>query len=593
MRRGNSDVQAWVRDIAQLTEPAGVTWIDGSSDQAGLLTREAVDAGELIPLNPDRYSGCYLHRSSPHQVALAPHQTFLSTEQAEDAGPNNNWLAPVDAARRLGQLFRGCMRGRRLYVLPFLMGPAGSRFARAGVQITDSRYVALSMRLVTNVGAAALTHIAAGGTFTKCVHATGDVEPECGVVVHSPDLNSVWAIGTEGGVKAMFAREGMGLRLGSWFGRREGWLAEHMTVIGIEDPAGRTRYVAGAFPSESGKTNLAMLTPPTQMAGWRVWTVGDDIAWLRPGPGGRLWAVNPEAGFFGLLRGTNRRTNDVALRMIQRNAIFTNAALREDATPWWEGHDDPPPHVALDWQGRAWTPAAEWTAAHASARFAVSDAECSSLSPEANSPNGVPLDAIIFGVRRRDRVPLVCEARDWAHGTFLGATMCSELSASGEGRHARRDPMGMLEFCGYNMADYFQHWLRIGEVLPHPPKIFRVNWYRTGPDGRLLWPGFQDNFRVLHWILQRCEGGGRAVETPVGVLPAAEALPSAGLDLSPDAMRELLKVDTDEWRDALGSQRRFFAQFGGRVGSGLIREHERFAHRLDAAAATDPRRATN
>ena len=579
-----SELHAWVHEIAQLTEPAGVTWIDGSVEQADDLIRQSVAAGELIELNQVLLPGCYLHRTAPDDVARTEHLTFVSTERQADAGPTNNWLSPGEAMGRLSPLFRGCMAGRPLYAVPFLMGPAGSRFARAGIQITDSRYVALNLRLMTNVGLDAIDHMVRRREFARCVHSVGDRSPVRRMVVHFPQTDSVWAIGSGYGGNAVLAKKGMALRLASCWGRREGWLAEHMAVIGIEDPKGRVRYIAGAFPSASGKTNLAMLTPPPSMPGWKVWTVGDDLAWLRPGPNGRLWAVSPESGFFGVLPGTNRVTNPVATEMIRRNTLYTNVALRPDGTPWWEGHDNPAPSVALDWQGEPWSPGGARSAAQANARFTVSDRECPTLSPEARSPNGVPLDAIIFGVRRADRLPLVCEARDWAHGVYLGATMASETTSASAGVTGvvRRDPMGMLPFCGYDMADYFQHWLRIGAALAHPPKIFRVNWFRTDMDGRFLWPGFSENLRVLRWILERVENRGAVAETPIGGVPTSSAIDTRGLGLPRGAMEELLSVDAADWLDEVRDQDEFFAQLGANLPDEIRRQHEQLTHHLTA-----------
>ena len=577
-----SELHAWVREIVQLTEPAGVTWIDGTVAQADTLIRESLAAGELIELNQDSLPGCYLHRTAPHDVARTENESFISTERESDAGPTNNWLSPDEARSRLTPLFRRCMAGRRLFVVPFLMGPAGSRFARPGVQITDSRYVALNLRLMTNVGAEALDHIGARRDFARCLHSIGDRNPDRRMIVHFPETASVWAIGSGYGGNAVLAKKGMALRLASYWGHREGWLAEHMAVIGIEDPNGRIRYVAGAFPSASGKTNLAMLAPPPSMSGWRVWTVGDDLAWLRPGPNGRLWAVNPESGFFGVLPGMNHATNPVATEMVRRNTLYTNVALRPDGTPWWEGHDDPAPALALDWLGEPWSPGGRTSAAQANARFTVAEQECSTLSAESNSPNGVPIDAIVFGVRRAQRVPLVCEAKDWAHGVFLGATMASETTSAVAGATGvvRRDPMGMLAFCGYNMGDYFQHWLRMGSALAHPPKIFGVNWFRADMDGRFLWPGFGENLRVLRWILDRVEKRGAVTETPIGGVPPSGAIDTQGLGLSVGAVDELLNVDAADWLEEAMAQEHFFNQFGSHLPDEIRQQHTQLTLRL-------------
>ncbi|HEY8551770.1 MAG TPA: phosphoenolpyruvate carboxykinase (GTP) [Vicinamibacterales bacterium] len=580
-----SAVKRWVDEISTLTTPSRVVYCDGSDTERDRLIAESLASGELIELNQKTHPGCYLHRSAPHDVARTEHLTFIATRERDDAGPTNNWMDPGDAVAKLVPLFRGAMRGRTLYVVPFLMGVPGSRFAKVGVQITDSRYVVLNMRIMTRMGRVALEHLESTGEFTRCLHSLGDLSPDRRYIVHFPEDNAVWSIGSGYGGNALLGKKCLALRLASWLARKEGWLAEHMLILGVQRPDGQVRYITGAFPSACGKTNLAMLVPPASMPGWKAWTLGDDIAWLRPGPDGRLYAVNPENGFFGVAPGTSRATNPNAFEMIRRNTIYTNVALREDGTPWWEGHDDPPPARALDWQGRPWTPESKEKAAHPNSRFTTPASQCPSLSPEFENPDGVPIDAILFGARRQRRVPLVYEARDWRHGTFLGATLSSETTAAATGKVGvlRRDPMAMLPFCGYNMADYFAHWLDVGRTLARPPKIFRVNWFRTGDDGRFLWPGFGDNMRVLKWILERCEGRGGAVETPIGFVPSIDALDRNGLGLSDDVLRQLLKVDPAEWVDAVGGQEAFFRQFGSRLPRELEEEHEALAHRIHDA----------
>ncbi|MCA1562618.1 MAG: phosphoenolpyruvate carboxykinase (GTP) [Acidobacteria bacterium] len=578
-------IRRWVEEISSITAPDRVVYCDGSEGERAEIIRECLASGELLELNQQKRPGCYLHRSAPHDVARTEHLTFVSTVNQDDAGPNNNWMAPDDARAKLTPLFAGAMKGRTMFVVPFLMGPPGSRFSKVGVEITDSRYVVLSMRIMTRVGTIALDALVEGDDFTRCLHSVGDLSPERRFIVHFPEENTVWSIGSGYGGNALLGKKCMALRLASWLARDEGWLAEHMLILGLESPDGRTRYIGGAFPSACGKTNLAMLVPPASMPGWKAWTVGDDIAWLRPGDDGRLWAVNPEAGFFGVVPGTSSHTNPNAFQMIQRNTIYTNVALRRDDTPWWEGHDDPAPAEALDWQGRPWTPASGEKAAHPNSRFTVPAVQCASLSPQFDNPEGVPIDAFLFGARRQRRVPLVYQSRSWQHGTFLGATLSSETTAAATGKIGvlRRDPMAMLPFCGYNMGDYFAHWLEIGRRLKSPPRIFRVNWFRTGGDGRFLWPGFGDNLRVLEWILQRCEGQGGAVETVIGTVPTLDAINRSGLDLSDQRMAELLRVDPADWIEAVDAQGEFLRSFGTHLPAGMIQEHTDLARRIQEA----------
>src|SRR5438034_5779400 len=498
-------IEGWVKEVSELTMPDRVVYCDGSAREGDEITQECVRSGELIALNQQKLPGCYLHRSAPHDVARTEHLTFISTREQEDAGPNNNWMSPADGRAKLTPLFKGAMKGRTMYVVPFLMGAPGSRFSKVGVEITDSKYVVLNMRIMTRVGAIALEHLDQPENFTRCLHSLGDLSPDRRYIVHFPEENAVWSIGSGYGGNALLGKKCMALRLASWLGRKEGWLAEHMLILGLRNPEGRMHYITAAFPSACGKTNLAMLVPPVSIPGWKTWTVGDDIAWLRPGDDGRLWGVNPESGFFGVMPGTSHSTNPNAFEMIRRNTIYTNVALRPDGTPWWEGHDDPPPPQALDWQGRQWTPASGERAAHPNSRFTTPASDCPSLSPEFENPKGVPIDAMLFGARRQRRVPLVFEARNWQHGTFMAATLSSETTAAATGKVGvlRRDPMAMLPFCGYNMGDYFGHWLDVGKMLKSPPRIFRVNWFRTDDKGKFIWPGFGDNLRVLQWILER------------------------------------------------------------------------------------------
>jgi phosphoenolpyruvate carboxykinase (GTP) len=578
-------IERWVKEVSALTEPDRIVYCDGSELEKDQLIKECLASGELLELDQQKLPGCYLHRSAPHDVARTEHLTFVCTREKEDAGPNNNWMSPAEARGKLSPLFQGAMKGRTMYVVPFLMGPPGSRFSRVGVEITDSRYVVLNMRIMTRVGDVALDHLGGSEDFTRCLHSLGDLSPERRFICHFPEDNSVWSIGSGYGGNALLGKKCLALRLASWLGKKEGWLAEHMLILGLESPQGRVHYLTAAFPSACGKTNLAMLVPPPALPGWKTWTVGDDIAWLRPGEDGRLWAVNPEAGFFGVVPGTSHKTNPNAFDMIQQNTIYTNVALRPDGTPWWEGHDDPAPAEALDWQGRPWTPASPEKAAHPNSRFTTPAIQCASLSPEFENANGVPIDAMLFGARRQRRVPLVYQSRDWQHGTFLGATLSSETTAAATGKVGvlRRDPMAMLPFCGYNMGDYFGHWLEVGKKLTKPPKLFRVNWFRTGENGRFLWPGFGDNLRVLKWIIERCEGRGNAVETPIGLVPTKNAIDRAGLDLSDEAMAALLRVDPAEWVEAVAGQEDFLRSFGDRMPQGLLDEHAALASRIQEA----------
>jgi len=557
-------VSDWVDHVARITQPDKIHWCDGSEQEYQGLIRRMLASGDLVKLNEETNPGCYLHRSNPTDVARVEHLTFVCTHHSHDAGPNNNWMDPVDAKRLITDLFRGCMKGRTLYIVPYCMGPIDSPYARCGVELTDSAYVAANMKLMTRMGRAALERIGREGTFVKGLHSTGELDPDRRYIMHFPEELSIMSYGSGYGGNALLGKKCHALRIASWQARDEGWMAEHMLIVGLESPRGETHYVAAAFPSACGKTNLAMLIPPASMPGWKVWTVGDDIAWLQPGPDGRLYAINPEAGYFGVVPGTNPHTNRHAYDMISRDTIFTNVAVTADNQPWWEGLEDGTP--ALDWRGRPYD-AAKGPAAHPNSRFTVSAKQNPSYSPKADAPEGVPISAIVFGGRRRELAPLVYQARNWSHGVLVGASVASETTAAATGKVGvvRRDPMAMKPFCGYNYGDYWAHWLSFAGKVEQLPKIFHVNWFRRDADGRFLWPGFGENLRVLEWIIDRCEGRAHAVETPIGYLPSPEALNLEGLDIDAATVRELLAVRPEAWRKELEHIEEYINSFDERT----------------------------
>jgi phosphoenolpyruvate carboxykinase (GTP) len=527
--------------------------------------------GTLIRLHPQKAPGCTLHRSHPSDVARTEHLTFIASRTREDAGPTNNWMAPDEARKRVGPLFSGVMKGRTMYVIPYLMGPPGSSFSKVGIEVTDSPYVVANMEIMTRMGRVALDQLGGSEDFVPGLHSTGDLSPQKRFIVHFPEERLIWSVGSGYGGNALLGKKCFALRIASTLARDQGWMAEHMLILELTLPGGETHYIGAAFPSACGKTNLAMLVSPFEAQGYHVRTVGDDIAWLRPGEDGRLWAVNPEAGFFGVVPGTGPDTNPSAMATISHDTIFTNVAVTPDGIPWWEGKDKSPPADLLDWQGKKWDGTGK--AAHPNSRFTSAARQCPSISPRWEDPGGVPLSAIIFGGRRARVAPLVVQSRDWAHGVFMGATMGSETTAAATGQVGvvRRDPMAMLPFCGYNMADYFGHWLRMGAQLRRPPAIFQVNWFRTGDDGRLLWPGFGQNLRVLLWMVERVKGTGAATDTPVGLVPTPAALNWDGLDLSAPKRQALLRVDRSEWAAEVPELRAFFDQFADRVPGELKR----------------------
>ena len=558
----------WVAEVAALTRPERIHWCDGSEAEYRALVDGMLADGTLVELNQDTHPGCYLHRSDKDDVARVEHLTFVCSRDRDDAGPNNHWMAPDEAHAKIDSLFDGCMQGRTLYVVPYCMGPIDSPLARCGVEITDSPYVVANMRLMTRMGADALARIeregAQGKPFVRGLHSTGELDPDRRFIMHFPEELSIKSYGSGYGGNALLGKKCHALRIASWQARQEGWMAEHMLILGLENPQGETHYIAAAFPSACGKTNLAMLIPPESYReqGWKVWTVGDDICWMRPGEDGRLWAINPEAGYFGVAPGTSAKTNPNALAMIQRDTIYTNVAVTDDNQPWWEGLDDRVP--ALDWQGRPYDPA-NGPAAHPNARFTVSAQQCPSWSPRAEDAQGVPISAIVFGGRRSSFMPLVFEARDWAHGVRVGAAMGSETTAAATGAVGvmRRDPMAMKPFCGYHFGDYFAHWLSFDRPGAKLPKIFHVNWFRKDEDGRFLWPGFGENMRVLEWMVGRVAGTAEAVESPIGLVPAANAIRSPAC--SEEDMARVLAVDEAAWPQEQAEIAAHLRSFGERL----------------------------
>ncbi len=572
-------VADWVSSVCELTQPRAVRWVEGTDAEARELTAALVRSRELTVLNSQEFPGCHLARSAPNDVARVEHLTYICTRSQEDAGPNNHWMEPQQAHERMRGLFRGCMRERTLYVIPYCMGPLDSPLSRRGVELTDSPYVVLNMLIMTRAGRAALELIARDGRFVKGLHSIGELDPERRFIMHFPEELSIESYGSGYGGNALLGKKCHALRIASWQARAEGWLAEHMLIVGLQNPQGETHYIACAFPSACGKTNLAMLVPPESMPGWRVLTIGEDIAWLHPGPDGRLWAINPEAGCFGVVPGTNPQTNRNAYEMIRRDTLFTNVALTADNQPWWEGLTTGKP--VIDWQGRPYDPA-RGPAAHPNSRFTVAAKRNPSYSPHSEDASGVPITALVFGGRRREVAPLVYEARDWQHGVLVGASLASETTAAAVGQVGvvRRDPMAMQPFCGYNFGDYWQHWLNVGAKLARPPRIFHVNWFRRDADGKFLWPGYGENLRVLAWMLDRCAGKVGATESAIGRLPRPQDLNTSGLAVSPAALAALNSIDGEIWRKELAELREYLGRYGSRLPAALLAELRTSEQRL-------------
>lgn len=579
----NAAVKKWVDQMVALCQPDKIFWCDGSLPEKEFLTAEAVSLGVLIKLNQDKLPGCYLHRSNPNDVARVEQCTYICTENEEDAGPTNNWVEPQAMYEKLYGLSRGAMRGRTMFVVPYLMGPPGSPMSKVGLELTDSIYVALSMRIMTRMGDVAYEHLGESIDFNRGLHCMLDVNPERRYIAHFPEDNAVISLGSNYGGNVLLGKKCLSLRIGSWLGRKESWLAEHMLILGVEAPNGEKTFVAAAFPSQCGKTNFAMMVPPKHYHDWKIWTVGDDIAWMRPGPDGRLYAINPEAGYFGVAPGTNFKSNPTALRTIQRDTIFTNVALTSDGDVWWEGKDEKPPAGLIDWHGQKWSPESGTKAAHPNSRFTAPMTNNPWLAQESDNPDGVPISAIIFGGRRATTLPLVYEAFNWVHGVYLGATMGSETTAAATGAvgQVRRDPMAMLPFCGYNMGSYFRHWLNMGKKIKFPPRIFNVNWFRKDEKGNFLWPGFGENMRVLKWMIDRCHGRVGAHETPLGWVPRTEDFDLADLEhFSAQDFERVQTIGLEDWRREILLQDELFMKIYTALPKDMIFQRELLVGRL-------------
>ncbi len=580
-------LEEWVEKAAQKTKPKQIVWCDGSEAEAERMVETLLAEGRTVRLNERTHPNCILHRSDPSDVARTEQITFICSRRKEDAGPTNNWMAPEEAKQKVGALFDGAMAGRTMYVVPYLMGPVGSPMTRAGVEVTDSPYVVISMRIMARIGKVALDRIDKTNEFVPGLHSMGDLNPSRRYVLHFPEEKLIWSIGSGYGGNALLGKKCFALRIASWMAREQGWMAEHTLILGLEDPSGKVSYMAAAFPSACGKTNMAMMVSALENVGYRVQTLGDDIGWMQVGSDGYLHAINPEAGFFGVAPGTNEQTNPNVMAAIQKNTIFTNVAMTGSREPWWEGMTAETPRDLTDWQGNKVTAGSNGPFAHPNSRFTVPAPQAPRISPKWEDPAGVPISAIIFGGRRARLAPLVYESFNWQHGVFVGASMASETTAAITGAVGvtRRDPMAMLPFCGYHMGDYFQHWLDMGRAIPHPPKIFHVNWFRKGADGKFLWPGFGENVRVLKWIVERVSGKAHAEETPIGFVPAKRALTLDGLNISAENMDQLLRVEAADWQKEAEEVGTYFDKFGDRLPKELRAEQVHLSERLNLVAS--------
>jgi phosphoenolpyruvate carboxykinase (GTP) len=580
----STPLESWVEESARLTKPSKIVWCDGSQAEIDRLTDEMLRDGTFVELNQKTYPNCYLHRSNANDVARTEGLTFICTRKKEDAGPTNNWMAPAEAKDKVRPLFDGCMKGRTMYVVPYIMGPAASPYSKIGVEITDSAYVVANMRIMSRMGKVALDRLGSSSDFVPGLHSIADLNPERRFILHFPEEKLIWSIGSGYGGNALLGKKCFALRIASWMAREQGWMAEHMLILGLEDSSGKVTYMAAAFPSACGKTNLAMMVSALESQGYRVWTIGDDIAWMHVAADGTLRAINPEAGFFGVAPGTNAKTNPNVMSALHRNTIFTNVALTGAHEPWWEGMDAEAPGNLIDWHGHSYSGINP--AAHPNSRYTVRASQSASISSHWEDPAGVPISAFIFGGRRARVAPLVYESYNWQHGVFVGATMASETTAAATGAVGvtRRDPMAMLPFCGYNMADYFGHWLEMGPKLKKAPKIFHVNWFRRGADGKFLWPGYGENVRVLKWMLDRIEGRAGASESPIGFVPTPNSLTLDGLSISRDTLGELLRVDGADWAAEDQAVGEFFQKFDGRLPAPLRNEHKALSERLSGSS---------